>query len=335
MVRFEQCGSTELRKVDRAFMFCTTIIPTVGRKKLARAVESVLTQDFSEDDYEVIVVNDSGSALVFEEWQTSPRVRVVNTNHRERCVARNVGAALARGTYLHFLDDDDWLLPGALKKMWKLSQTHPGGAWLYGGATLYDREDRPVIQLIHALEPNCFVQTMAGEWIPLQASLIHYEKFHQIGGFNPLIAGIEDMDVTRRMALHFNFVGTRDLIAGVELGTAGSTTNQMRARLDGRQARELILDESNVYKRLWQSAINGYWRGRIVRVYATSAVWNFLHWRPLRALSRSLYALVALLQAVLTSVFKREFWKAILGPHQSEAFSRGQQARGNRIGTLD
>jgi hypothetical protein len=176
---------------------------------------------------------------------------------------------------------------------------------------------------------------MAGEWIPLQASLLHYEKFHQIGGFNPLIPGIEDMDITRRMALHFNFVGTRDLIAGVELGTAGSTTNQMQARLDGRQARELILAEPNVYKRLWQSATNGYWRGRIVRVYATSAVWNFVHRRPLQALSRLLYGFATFLQSAVTSVFKREFWKAILGSHQSEAFSRGHQERDRRISPLD
>ena len=38
---------------------------------------------------------------------------VVNTHHSERSVARNTGAALSHGDYLHFLDDDDILLPGA------------------------------------------------------------------------------------------------------------------------------------------------------------------------------------------------------------------------------
>ena len=96
-------------------MFCTSIIPTVGRKTLQRAVQSVLDQNFSADEFEVIVVNDSGSPLPFADWQSSPLVRVIHTDHQERCVARNTAAALAKGTYLHFLDDDDWMLPGALK----------------------------------------------------------------------------------------------------------------------------------------------------------------------------------------------------------------------------
>src|SRR5215467_1378107 len=105
-------------------MFCSTIIPTVGRRSLARAVSSVLSQTFDKDDFEVIVVNDSGSPLIKAEWQSSPRVSIVNTNRRERSVARNTGAALAKGKYLHFLDDDDWLFPEALTHFWQLSQNH-------------------------------------------------------------------------------------------------------------------------------------------------------------------------------------------------------------------
>jgi hypothetical protein len=219
--------------------------------------------------------------------------------------------------------------------MHKLAQANPQSAWLYGGTVVYDREDRPVIQLIHNLGPNCFVQAMAGEWLPLQASLIQHEKFHLVGGFNPLIPGIEDIDLTRKMALRFDFVGTQDLIAGVQLGPLGSTTNREEALLDGREARELILDKSGVSKRLWQSASNAYWRGRIVRLYWTSSVWNFMHGRLLRALSRLLLGFLALLRSALTSLLSRDFWKAILGPHESEAFLRGYQERHNVVGIME
>lgn len=316
-------------------MFCTTIIPTVGRTTLVRAVQSVLKQNLSHDEHEIIVVNDSGHPLPHGDWQDSPRVRVINTNHRERCIARNAGAALASGRYLHFLDDDDWLLPGALESLYKLAQAYPHSAWLYGGTVVYDRENRPVIQLIHDLGSNCFVQAMAGEWIPLQASLIHHEMFHVVGGFNPLIPGIEDIDLTRKMALRFDFIGTQDLIAGVQLGPLGSTTNREEALLDGREARELILDNSGVSKRLWQSASSAYWRGRIVRLYWTSAVWNFMRGRLLRALSRLLLGSVALMRSALTSFLSRDFWKAILRPHKSEAFLRGYQERQNVVGIME
>lgn len=316
-------------------MFCTSIIPTVGRKTLQRAVQSVLSQTFSREEYEVIVINDSGFPLPFEEWQASSRVRIFDTNRRERCVSRNVGAALARGRYLHFLDDDDWLLPGALESFWELCQNNKDGVWFYGGTQIYDRDDQPVIKLIHHLAPNCFLQTMAGEWIPLQSSLIEHSRFHQVGGFNPLIPGAEDIDLARRMSLRFDFDGTSDLVAGVGLGAVNSTTNQSRARLDGREARELILNESGVFKRLWKAAHNEFWRGRIVRLYLTSAVWNLSHQKFFTAASRLTYGLVATSKTVLTSMLSREFWSAILSPYESESFARGQQQRQNRVGITE
>src|SRR5690606_40710121 len=65
-------------------MFCSIIIPTIGRASLERAVQSALEQDFTAAPYEVIVVNDSGEALPAAGWQDSPLVRVVGTNRRER-----------------------------------------------------------------------------------------------------------------------------------------------------------------------------------------------------------------------------------------------------------
>ena len=314
-------------------MFLTSIIPTVGRETLRRAVRSVLDQGFSQDDYEVIVVNDSGLPLPVEDWQHSPLVKVVETDHCERCVARNTGAALAKGKYLHFLDDDDWLLPGALEAFWKLSQQFPDGVWLYGGTILFDRRGQQDIHLVHCLPPNCFVQVMAGEWMPLQSSLISRKSFHQVGGFNPLIPGIEDVDLARRMALHFDFHGMEERVAGVGMGVAGSTTNQGRARLEGRQARELILNEQGVYRRLWKSAGTSFWWGRIVRLYLTSAVWNLSHRMLFTAISRALHASAAMVSSF--SIFARDFWRAIASPYESQAFARGHAERQSDPDVLD
>jgi len=308
-------------------MFCTTIIPTVGRKTLQRAVQSVADQNFSNDEFEIIVVNDSGSPLPFEEWQSSPLVRVIDTDHRERCVARNVGAALAKGQYLHFLDDDDWLLPDALNIFWTFSQEYKDYAWLYGGTILYSRKGEPLIHLIHKLQSNCFAQVMAGEWIPLQASLINRVSFHKVGGFNPLIAGNEDIDLARKMALCFDFQGFDDVVAGVEVGQEGSTTNQVTIRSEGQWTRELIINEAGTYKRMCSSVSNHYWRGRIVRVYLTSSIWNLLRGRVLTAVSRMFYAITALLKFAFASLFSRDFWRAVTRAHESEAFSRGQEER--------
>src|SRR5512139_2062944 len=108
-------------------MFCSVVIPTINRPTLSRSVYSVLNQDFSADDFEIIIVNDTGQPLPDMEWLHSEFVQVITTQKRERSVARNTGAAIARGEYLYFLDDDDIMLPGAMKAFWELSQATDSG----------------------------------------------------------------------------------------------------------------------------------------------------------------------------------------------------------------
>lgn len=302
-------------------MFCSTIIPTIGRSSLSRAVCSVLDQEFGHDDFEVIVVNDSGRSLPYMDWQNSRRVQIVSTNRRERSVARNTGAAIAKGKYLHFLDDDDWLFPDALHHLWQLSQNNQK-AWLYGSSQLMERNGRELIQLHHDIHGNCFLHAMAGEWIPLQSSLIHAELFHRLGGFSALITGPEDIDLFRRICLYGATAGTSSLIAHIERGKAGSTTNYNQHPELSRRAREQILDEPVAFHRMKESATSAYWLGRMSRIYFTSVIWNLKHRRLAIAASR----LVSGLTVILLSHFKIaswSFWNALLKPYQSPTFARG------------
>jgi hypothetical protein len=310
----------QVEKMDDT-VFCSTIIPTIGRDLLNRAVESVLAQDFTRGDFEVIVVNDSGRSLAPADWLQSPRVRLVETQRCERSIARNTGAALARGKYLNFLDDDDWLLPGALDHWWRQVEQREAGL-VYGGTQLVDRAGNPIISLVHDLPGNCFVQVMAGEWIPLQASLIKKDVFFAVGGFHPMVIGAEDIDLLRRLALVSNFSGTDTLVACVGMGVEESSTDYVRSIHVARWAREEILNKPGVWGRLQDGANSSYWRGRIVRTYLTSAVWNLTHKRLWTAVSRGIFAASGLVHAA-GHMGRREFWAALLRQHESQAFLRG------------
>ncbi len=303
-------------------LFCSTIIPTIGRPELARAVESVLAQNFTAANFEIIVVNDSGYPLAPAAWQESKRVQVIDTNRRERSVARNTGAAVAKGQYLHFLDDDDWLLPGALETFWQLAGEHQETAWLYSGSQLVDRAGEAIIKLDHQMSGNCFIQVMAGEWIPLQSSLIKASAFFAGGGFNPLIAGPEDVDLCRRITLHADMTGTAAEVACIGMGEEGSSTDYNRSPEKSRWAREAILNESGVFKRMRASANSAYWWGRIVRVYLTSLVWNLKHRRLFTAASRAIFTIVGLVLGIRHFFFPG-FWQAIAGPYESRTFLKG------------
>ena len=304
-------------------MLCSTIIPTIGRSSLQRAVESVLSQSVPGEEFEVLVINDSGIPLSEAKWQRSEWVKIINTNRRERSLARNTGAAAARGTYLHFLDDDDWLFQGAFQHLWELSQANHA-KWLYGMTQLVDRQNNALIQLRHSLEGNCFTQAMAGEWIPLQASWIERKTFLRIGGFNPLLAGPEDIDLLRRVLLEEKIAETPNLIAYVVMGGIGSTTDYDRHPQASRRAREQILDSSNVFHRMRSSALTPFWRGRMARVYLTSAVWNLQRQYFFIAVSRILFSIASILNAG-NSILAKDFWRALSSPYSSITFEAGMR----------
>ncbi|MBN1259981.1 MAG: glycosyltransferase family 2 protein [Anaerolineae bacterium] len=313
-------------------MFCSTIIPTVARATLRRTVTSVLTQDFEDALFEVIVVNDSGAPLPPADWQNDDCVRVIHTQRRERSVARNAGAAIARGDYLHFLDDDDWLLPGALANLWQLAQAAPDAVWLYGGTQLIDRAGTPLIELHHGLVGNIFAPVMAGEWIPLQSSLIRSQTFFAVGGFPALMATAEDVQLSRLVARVGDFAETGALIACYVAGEEGSTSDYAGQSPIRREAREDVLDQMGVFQRLRASVSQrtehrGYWYGRVVRIYLTSLLWNLARRRLLAGGSRGLHGLACFVLALRWGL-SPAFWQALLRQYRNRTFERGfAQAR--------
>jgi glycosyltransferase involved in cell wall biosynthesis len=269
--------------------FCSTIIPTINRSTLSRAVCSVLDQTFTGADFEVIVVNDSGQPLPDMDWQHSERVRVIITQRRERSVARNTGAAIAQGKYLHFLDDDDLLTPGALEAFWMLDQAASDAAWLYGSYQTVDNDGALVDEFHPGVTGNLFALLIAGEGIPFQASLLQARHFHRVGGFDPspIITGVEDRDLGRRIALTGTAAYTPAIVAKIRIGEQGSTTNWSTLAESDRWGREKALSAPNAFARLRASATSGLWQGRVSRAYFASAVWNWKRKNLFTAASRA------------------------------------------------
>ena len=291
-------------------MFCSTIIPTINRPTLSRAVISVLDQNFSARDFEVIVVNDSGQPLPETDWQASERVRVINTNRRERSVARNTGAAIARGKYLHFLDDDDLLLPDALEAFWKLEQEKENDAiWLYGSYQTVDNYGN-IIEIFHPeIEGDLFAILVSGESIPFQASLLKTECFYACGAFDPdpIIRGVEDRDLGRRYAFAGQVAYTPTTVAEIRIGEQGSTTNWKTIAEGDRWGREKALSMPNTFTRLRGSATSNYWHGRVCRAYIASMVWNLQRRNLFTAANRA----TASLAFTGLHALSLEFWNGL------------------------
>ncbi len=287
-------------------MFSSTIIPTVSRPSLERAVLSVLDQQLPQDEYEVIVVNDSGRPLPKMGWQLSERVTILQTQCRERSVARNTGAAIARGKYLHFLDDDDLLLPGALQAFWELAKS-TDATWLHGHYQTVDNQGNVLKEFDPEMEGEIFTNLIAGEAIPLQASLLDSATFFIAGGFDPKITGVEDRDLCRRMALLGKTAGLQVVVAQIRVGEQGSTTNWSKIGEIDRWGREKALMELGAYTKIRSLARDSYWRGRAGRALIASMVWNLQRKKVFTATSRA----IAYLTITNRYALSKRYWQGL------------------------
>jgi GT2 family glycosyltransferase len=93
-----------------ANLVVSVVIPTKNRMvSLRRTLDSLRRQAFPAESVEVVVVADGccdGTVGMLGEYRESLAVRVVELEGKGAPAARNRGAAVARGEYLLFLDDD-------------------------------------------------------------------------------------------------------------------------------------------------------------------------------------------------------------------------------------
>ncbi|MGB5317249.1 MAG: glycosyltransferase [Robiginitalea sp.] len=100
------------------------VVPTYNVEQyLAICLDSLVNQSISAGDYEIIVVNDGSTdgsgdiAMSYQDRYT--QIKVYHQENQGLSAARNKGIELATGTYIYFIDSDDYIahhtLPYALK----------------------------------------------------------------------------------------------------------------------------------------------------------------------------------------------------------------------------
>lgn len=115
----------------------SVIMPVYNAEKyLADAVESVLAQTFS--DFELILVDDGsedGSPSICDSYaEKDTRVVVLHKPNGGICDARNAGLKIAKGDYVGFMDNDDYLEPNALMDNHRLAVENDAD-WVKFGKT--------------------------------------------------------------------------------------------------------------------------------------------------------------------------------------------------------
>ncbi len=181
--------------------FFSIVVPCLNEEKfLPNLLESLARQ--STKDFEVIVVDGGskdGTLTVAASWQTRlPGLNLQVSKKRGQSVQRNMGAQIAAGKYLVFVDADSVLLPYALRRMKDFIEET--GSRFFTGWTRPDSEKPGDVTL--ALLANMFIEgsllvkhsTAVGAFMVVEKGL-----FSGAGGFDEHMTFGEDYDLTRRI----------------------------------------------------------------------------------------------------------------------------------------
>ncbi len=176
-------------------MKSSIIIPTYKiTDYFLEALESVRGQDFSLNDYEIIIVDNASLATpelaAFHHPDGIPAVRYVHEPQNGLHRARHAGAQAARGDILVYLDDDVICPPGWLRAMVEPYQEQRVAMVAGKVKLLFESEPPPWLSQFHyilsALDWGEGARAVPPYGSPVGCNMsIRKSVLFSVGGFNP------------------------------------------------------------------------------------------------------------------------------------------------------
>lgn len=219
----------------------SVIIPTYNRVNLiCDAVDSVLNQTFK--DWEIIVVDDGSTDNTREVLGKYTSIIYVYQENKGRAEARNIGAKLAKGEYIAFLDDDDIWLPHKLKKQVDYLNSHPGICLVHAfievvneEGRLLPKETKKQVKLYRkAMKLGYTYEGMSQLCLMFTSTvMVRRACLDKIGLFDSRVEAFEDWDFYLRFALKYPIATIPDALVNYRIHKAQTTRDEFtRGRIN-------------------------------------------------------------------------------------------------------
>jgi LmbE family N-acetylglucosaminyl deacetylase/glycosyltransferase involved in cell wall biosynthesis len=206
----------------------SVIIRSMDRPTLLKALDSIALQTYS--NIEIVVVNAKGIGHhKMDEWCGRFPLRLISdVESLARSRAANVGLEAAKGNYLIFLDDDDWLHPQHIARLVGMLQEHPEAILAYAGVECLRGEPAQRTHVFDAAFSRARLFTE--NYIPIHAALFAYRAWEQGCRFDESFDLHEDWDFWLQLLQLGEFVHCPGVSASYRIDDLGSGiwTNQQR-----------------------------------------------------------------------------------------------------------
>ena len=183
----------------------SVVIPTYNRaQKVTRAVESVLAQTCN--DYEIWVIDDGTDNTEEVLKLFGGRLNYVRGPGPGAGAAatRNLGINSARGTYIAFLDSDDWWFPNKLERVVAMLKARPEVGLFYSNMDLVDISGARIrTPNIREVGNNAYYALLEGNFVFNSTAVVKREALEQVGGFDTQLSGCEDWELWIRVARRY------------------------------------------------------------------------------------------------------------------------------------
>lgn len=188
--------------------FVSVVIPCLNEEeRLGACLDSVFSQDYPRDRYEVIVA-DNGSTDRSPAIAGEKGAVVVKASRRGVAAARNAGVSAARGEIIVSIDADCTASPGWLRRMAAAFEDPAVGC--VGGA-IEPLQERETSELQRFLVEKGYLaqdQHVRHPFLPMVATAnaaYRHEVFDRIGLFDESLRSGEDADICWRMQIETDF----------------------------------------------------------------------------------------------------------------------------------
>lgn len=212
------------------YLKITIITPSLNQGQFIEAtIRSVLSQEYPNLEY---IVMDGGSTdnTLDILRSCSDRVRWVSEKDSGQTNAINKGLHMSSGEIVAYLNADDLLLPGALRKAAKTFTDHPETMWVTGKCLIIDENDQEVRRLITAYK-NLFLRMhnqsllLITDYISQPATFWRADAFRELGPLNESLHYAMDYEYWLRLNAKYPLLVIPEYLAAFRIHSQSKNVN--------------------------------------------------------------------------------------------------------------
>jgi len=208
----------------------TIITPSLNQGQFIDAtIHSVLSQEYPNLEY-IIVDGGSTDNTLYILRSYSDRITWVSEKDTGQTNAINKGLRMSNGEIVAYLNADDLLLPGSLKKIAKSFMDHPEAMWVTGRCRIIDEKDREVRKLITVYK-NLYLRMhnqsllLITDYISQPATFWRAKAYKASGSFDEKFHYAMDYEYWLRLNARYPLLVIPQYLAAFRIHSQSKNTN--------------------------------------------------------------------------------------------------------------